>query len=153
MNSSIVKQTEAIDHMITDLSEMPASGSSQGLDFPARCSILDKLRVRIEAEPARVVTNIDGFIIAINPAFTELCGHPFKNLKGHKPGSILQGPLSSVKSVDLLRKAIRNRETVTTEMVNYHRDGSTYRVRIEIKPLFAPTGDLTGYEAWEWKLD
>jgi PAS domain S-box-containing protein len=153
MNSSGVNQSQAIDHMIADLSEIPATGSSQGLGFPGRCSILDKLRARIDSEPARVVTNTEGLIVAINPAFTELCGHPFRNLKGRKPGSILQGPLSSVKSVALLRKAIQNREAVTTELVNYHRDRSTYRVRIELKPLFAPTGELTGYEAREWKLD
>jgi hypothetical protein len=54
--------------------------------------------------------------------------------------------------VDLLRKAIRSREAVTTELVNYHKDRSTYRVRIDLKPLFSPEGDFSGYEAEEWKI-
>jgi PAS domain S-box-containing protein len=153
MSSSGVNQSQAINHMIADLSEIPSNGSSPGLGFVERRSILEKLRDRIDSEPARVVTDAEGRITAINPAFTELCGHCFEDLKGRKPGSILQGPLSSSKSVAMLRKAILNRETVTTELVNYHKDRSTYRVRIELKPLFAPTGDLTGYEAREWKLD
>jgi PAS domain S-box-containing protein len=153
MNVPGVDQTQAINRMIADLSEISASGPSTGLGFFERCSILEKLRTRIESEPARVITDTEGRITAINPAFTELCGHCFDDLKGRKPGSILQGPMSSAKSVAALRKAIQNREPVTTELVNYHKDRSTYRVRIELKPLFAPAGDLTGYEAREWKLE
>ena len=153
MNFCGVITTKAIDHMIADLTEISAPDSSAALGLPERHSILEKLRVRIESEPARVVTDAEGRITAINPAFTELCGHCFEDLKGHKPGMILQGPLSSSKSVDILRKAIQNHESASTELVNYHKDRTTYRVRIELKPLFAPTGDLTGYEAREWKLD
>jgi PAS domain S-box-containing protein len=153
MSSSGVNQSQAIHQMIADLSEISTTGFSQGLGFTERRSMLEKLRDRIESEPARVVTDAEGRITAINPAFTELCGHCFEDLKGRKPGTILQGPLSSSKSVEMLRKAIQNREPVTTELVNYHKDRSTYRVRIDLRPLFAPTGDLTGYEAREWKLD
>lgn len=153
MNPPGVDKTKAIDQMIADLSEISATGASPGLGFVERRSILEKLRTRIESEPARVVTDTEGRITAINPAFTELCGHCFEDLKGRKPGSILQGPSSSAKSVALLRKAIQNREPVTTELINYHKDQSTYRVRIELKPMFSPNGELTGYEAREWKLD
>jgi hypothetical protein len=38
-------------------------------------------------------------------------------------------------------------------MVNYHKDGSSYRVRIEIEPLCDEAGDVTGFQAVETKLE
>ena len=152
MSASGVKLKNPIDQMIFDLSEIPTSTARMGLGFSRRHSILEKLRTRIDSEPARVVTDAEGRITGINPAFTKLCGHTFEELKGRKPGAMLQGPSSCRRSVALLREAIRNREPVTTELVNYHKDRSTYRVRIDLKPLFATNGDFTGYEAEEWKV-
>ncbi len=153
MSSPGVKLENPIDQMIFDLSEIPSSTAMLGLGFTRRHSILEKLRSRIESEPARVVTDTEGRITEINPAFTQLCGHTFEDLKGRKPGAMLQGPSSCRRSVALLREAIHNREPVTTELVNYHKDRSTYRVRIDLKPLFAPNGEFAGYQAEEWKVE
>ena len=152
MSASAVNTNTAISQMIADISEIPSATDTSGLGFPMRQSILEKLHARIDSEPARVVTDTEGLIIEINPAFTQLCGHSFADLKGRKPGAMLQGPKSRPASVAALREAIRSREPVTTELVNYHKDRSTYRVRIDLKPLFAPNGDFTGYEAEERKL-
>lgn len=137
--------------MIADLSEIMSS-SAPGLAAPKGRFILEKIRLRLDSEPARVVTDPEGCITEINPAFTELCGHSFLDLKGKKPGSMLQGPESCPKSVAQLRRAIRRRESVCTELVNYHKDRSPYRVRINLRPLFAPDGTLKGFEAEERKI-
>jgi PAS domain S-box-containing protein len=151
MKPSGVKNDKVIDRMIADLSDTMSPISSD-LEAPKRSFILEKIRIRIDSEPARVLTDTNGRITAINPAFTELCGHSFHDLKGKKPGEMLQGPESCPISVEILRQAIRHRESVSTELVNYHKDSTTYRVRIDLKPLFSSNGKFTGYEAEERKV-
>lgn len=153
MKRTRVNSPKALDKMIADITDIPHSGAVQDLPKGKRLELLDKITSRIDSEPARVSTNAEGFITSVNPSFIGLCGHPFEDLKGKKPGSILQGPASSSTGVQLLRQAIRDRVPVSTELVNYHKDKSAYRVRIDLKPVFCASGELSGYEAEEWKLD
>ena len=153
MNTAVVTESKALCKMIADLTDMPAHGVSNGLEVTRSDSLLKNLISRIDTEPARVCTDAEGRITAINPAFSELCGHTFQDLKGRKPGTVLQGPESSNHSVEALRQAIQRREPCVTELVNYHKDGSAYRVRIDLRPVFSNSGELTGYEAVERKLD
>jgi len=153
MNAPAVSESKALQQMIADLTDFPSHGVSDGLSEIRSNSILGNLMDRIDSEPARVFTDTEGRITSINPAFSELCGHSFEDLKGRKPGSMLQGPESSKDSVEALRQAIRNQAPCVTELVNYHKDRSTYRVRIDLRPLFSESGELTGYQAEERKLD
>lgn len=153
MNAPAVSESKALQQMIADLTDFPSHGVSDGLSEIRSNSILGNLMDRIDSEPARVFTDTEGRITSINPAFSQLCGHAFEDLKGRKPGSMLQGPESSPDSIEVLRKAIREQTPCVTELVNYHKDHSAYRVRIHLRPLFSASGELTGYEAEEHKLD
>lgn len=153
MKTPVVSESKALRNMIADLTDMPAHGVSKGFKETRSDSILQSLMSRIDSEPARVFTDAEGRITAINPAFSELCGHSFQDLKGRKPGAVLQGPESSEESIEALRQAIRQHAPCVTELVNYHKDRSAYRVRIDIRPVFSDSGELTGYEAEERKLD
>ena len=153
MKTPVVSESKALRIMIADLTDMPAHGVSKGLEETRSDLILQNLMSRIESEPARVCTDAEGRITSINPAFSELCGHTFQDLMGRKPGAVLQGPESSKLSIEALRQAIRRHEPCVTELVNYHKDRTAYRVRIDLRPLFSDTGELTGYEAEERKLD
>ena len=41
---------------------------------------------------ALVVTNAAGLLEWVNPAFTDMCGYTLDELRGRKPGQLLQGP-------------------------------------------------------------
>lgn len=153
MNAPCVIEDQAIQKMIADLSEITISDVSEDLDSKQTRAIFDKLQHRIASEPARVQTDPHGHITSVNPAFIQLCGHNFEDLKGRKPGSILQGPESSRESIEILREAIRHQTSCVTEIVNYHKNQTPYRVRINLRPLFSESGELTGYEAEERQLD
>ena len=153
MNSPAVSESTALQQMIADLTDIPAHGVSNNLSETRVNSILENLMGRIDSEPARVCTDPQGKITSINPAFSQLCGHSFEDLKGRKPGSMLQGHESSKESIQALRNAIREHQPCVTELVNYHKDHSAYRVRIDMRPVFSENGKLTGYEAEERKLD
>jgi PAS domain S-box-containing protein len=132
--------------MIADLTDCCGSFASD-MD-----TLASAVLVRIQNEPARVVTDARGRITSINPAFSAICGYTFEEVRGKKPGDFLQGPETDNSSVEKLRKAIRNRTDCTATMVNYHKDGSTYPVRIELKPFFKKNGALAGFRAAEWRI-
>jgi PAS domain S-box-containing protein len=107
---------------------------------------------RIASEPPRVTTDAEGRVTEINPAFTALCGHSFAEINGRKPGSLLQGPDTDPSSVETIRQAVKNGTGCLTELVNYHKDGSRYVVRVEVSPVRDESGRLTGFRAMETKI-
>jgi len=138
---------------ITDCSFSIKESPSPSLTLAAAERIFENVLGRISAEPARVRTDAEGRITEINPAFSGLCGYQFEEIRGCKPGSLLQGPATTPESILALREAIRNRKKCCVEMLNYHKDHSTYRVQIFLTPQFNLLGDLEGFEAEEHKLD
>jgi len=120
---------------------------------PAPAALQARLAARIDQEPAHVSTDSEGRITAINPAFSGLCGFSFSEICGKKPGAFLQGPESDPSAVDTIRQAVRNQEPCIVELVNYHKDGSPYRVCIEVQPVRDTVGRLTGFAATETRLD
>ena len=126
---------------------------SPSLTLSAAERILENVLGRISEEPARVRTDAEGRITEINPAFSGLCGYQFEEIRGRKPGALLQGPETTTESVLALRNAIRSRQGCSVEMVNYHKNQTTYRVQIDLSPQFNILGELEGFEAVEHKLD
>lgn len=115
--------------------------------------VRERLLSRIETQPARVTTDREGRIETINPAFTRLCGYRFEELRGRKPGHLLQGPATDPASVETLRQAVRAGVGCEVEMINYHRDGSPYRVHIVVEPRRdETTGEVIGFRATEREL-
>lgn len=116
---------------------------------PAPAHLKAKVQERISAEPARVETDTQGCLVAINPAFTVLCGYTFPEVAGRKPGSMLQGKDSEAEAIQALREAIRKGVACETALVNYHKDGHAYRVHIQMEPIRNENGELTGFRAIE----
>jgi PAS domain S-box-containing protein len=96
-----------------------------------------------------VLTDTQGRVTWLNPAFTILCGYTLEEMLGRKPGSLLQGPDTDPECVALLRHAIRERRPITVELVNYRKDGEPYTVSIALSPLRTRSGRLTGFMAIE----
>lgn len=107
---------------------------------------------RIDKEPACVETDLDGRILATNPAFSKLCGYAYSEIQGKKPGAFLQGAETCPHEVEKLRQAIRARHPVEVEITNYHKDGAPYRVKIAIEPIVDQSGQPTGFLAKETLL-
>ena len=128
---------------LTNITSSPFLGESQ---------TLSKVLKRIEAEPARVYTDESGGIIAINPAFSYLCGYTFDEVKGKKPGTFFQGPATTQESINILRLAIQTGTPCVTEVLNYHMVMSIYRVQIELQPWVDESSSIKGFMAIERKL-
>jgi PAS domain S-box-containing protein len=95
-----------------------------------------------------VATDAAGLTTWVNKAFTASTGYTLQDLLGHTPGSVLQGPGTSLEARGLLSSAVReNRECHGVELLNYRKDGSSFMARIDMEPQFDAARCLTGFIA------
>ena len=99
-----------------------------------------------------VATGPDGLVEWVNPAFMAMCGYSLAELKGRKPGHLLQGPDTDAAAVERIRDALRARCTCRETLVNYHKDGTRYRVEVSIDPILDDAGQPLWFVARERKL-
>lgn len=92
-----------------------------------------------------VCADASGITIWVNRQFTEMSGYTLEEMVGRKPGSVLQGRDTDAETVAEIREAIKQRTGITTEILNYHKDGSPYWIKLTITPLFDDEGKLTGF--------
>lgn len=106
-----------------------------------------------EKEPdALVVTDAAGRVIWVNAAFEKLCGRPLVDMAGRKPGQVLQGPQTDPATVAKIRAALAARQPCRAELVNYHADGSSYRVDAQIVPVLDDEGRPLWFVARERRI-
>jgi PAS domain S-box-containing protein len=98
---------------------------------------------------AVVITDRGGRVQWVNAGFTRMTGFSSEEIVGRKPGELLQGPLSDPAEIAKIRSAVQRGEAVNAELVNYHKDGRTYIIRMEIEPIFDERGELDGFMAIE----
>lgn len=89
-----------------------------------------------------VITNADGCIEYVNPGFTKLTGYDLEQVKGKKPGKILQGPDTSEETRKRIREKLDAREAFYDEILNYDANGQPYWISLAINPVFDAKGNL-----------
>ena len=100
-----------------------------------------------KTENSVVVTDALGMIEWVNEGFARITGYTLEEVKGKKPGHVLQGPETDPETVALLRQKIQNRESCKTEILNYDKAERAYWISIEIHPVFDNTGSLVQFIA------
>ncbi len=83
----------------------------------------------------------DNPIVFANRAFQDLCGYSAEELIGRNC-RFLQGPDTDPADVARVRDAISARRDVVVEILNYRRDGSTFRNELYVSPVFTSDGHL-----------
>lgn len=96
-----------------------------------------------------ITTDIQGRIEWINQGFVRLSGYELDEILGRKPGSFLQGPDTDPDTVERIRGHLSQQEPFEEELLNYHREGWPYWIRINCEPLLSEDGRLAGYIAVE----
>jgi len=89
-----------------------------------------------------VITDADGFIDWVNPAFEQRTGYTLDEVRGRTPGSFLQGPETDTESIDRIRQAILQRVPVREELVNYTKSGEKYWISLNLTPVLDSNGRL-----------
>lgn len=95
-----------------------------------------------ETNNSVIITDAQQNIIYVNPGFTKMTGYSAQEALGKNPGALQQGPLTTPKTKEEIRAAIRDKKPIYTEILNYHRDGSTYWVSLMINPILNKQGEV-----------
>jgi PAS domain S-box-containing protein len=98
---------------------------------------------------AIVMAGPDALVQWVSPSFSDMCGYSLEELRGKKLGPILQGALTERDAADRMRAAVHAAEPCSETLINYRKDGSHYRVSIDITPIFKRDGSLRCYVARE----
>ncbi len=98
---------------------------------------------------AVIICDAQGRIEWTNEGFTRISGYDLEEVRGRRPDSFLQGPLTDPEVVQTMRRGIVSREGFSVEVINYSKTGKSYWLHIEVQPLHAPDGTLSGFMAIE----
>jgi PAS domain S-box-containing protein len=119
----------------------PAAASAQGLADRRELAFIAVERTRMPM----VVTDprqADNPIVLANKAFLDLTGYSAEETIGQNC-RFLQGPETSLTSLEELRTAIAQERGATVELLNYRKDGSSFWNQLCFSPIHDDDGRLT----------
>ncbi|POG55569.1 PAS domain S-box protein [Haloferax marisrubri] len=145
--SSLVRDDDGlvdVEHTLTSTADgaliWSLSQRSRGDELEAKLSRRE--RAMDEAPIGIVLTDphaADNPIVYANEQFTDLTGYRRDEVLGRNC-RFLQGERTDEAAVDELRTAVEEREPVTTELLNYRKDGTEFWNRVRVAPLFDDDG-------------
>jgi PAS domain S-box-containing protein len=116
-----------------------------GLHIPTRYVLVMVILDMIETSAtAAVISNPrlpDNPIIACNAAFLALTGYSQGEVLGRNC-RFLSGPATEPELSETLRAGIRSRQPVMVEILNYRKDGSSFRNAVMVAPIFDAEGEV-----------
>ncbi|MGE5516099.1 MAG: nitrate- and nitrite sensing domain-containing protein [Bacteroidota bacterium] len=106
-----------------------------------------KLFRAVEQSPVSVmITDTDGLIEYVNPAFSRMTGFGRDEVLGHNP-RLLRSALTPEHVYSEMWRAIRDGHDWRGEIVNRRRDGTTYSEEMTVAPVKGPNGTIENYIA------
>ena len=85
-------------------------------------------------------------ILYVNAAFTRMTGYTAAEVIGRTP-RLLQGPATSRRTLDRLRRCLAAGKPFSGETINYRKDGSMFDVEWRIDAIRDATGKITHWVA------
>lgn len=117
------------------------AGAAAGMDLAEVASL--------SANPV-VITDASGRVEWVNAAFARLTGYGLEELRGRKPGHVLQGPATDPATVRFIRERLARGEGFSgVEILNYRRDGQPYWVLLEVQPVRDANGCIVRFVSTE----
>jgi PAS domain S-box-containing protein len=103
--------------------------------------------VTIETSEVVIITDLNENIVWVNDGFTYLTGYTHQEAIGKKP-NMLQGPNTNKETCEKLRNAIKDKNPINIDIVNYSKKGNPYWVKLNIKP-YKKNNEVVGFVAVE----
>jgi PAS domain S-box-containing protein len=98
---------------------------------------------------AVILTDAAGRVEWVNEGFVRITGYTLAEVRGRKPGDVLQGPDTDGATVERIRARLARGESLREEILNYAKDGRPYWLDMEIQPVGFDQGVPTGFMAIE----
>ncbi|KMT64601.1 PAS domain S-box protein [Catenovulum maritimum] len=105
-------------------------------------------RVVESTTEAVIITDAKRKITWVNQAFTEITGYSTTEVLGYSPSVILQGNKTDKAVIQRMKNALDNRQAFCEEVINYHKKGHEYWIRISCQPIYE-NGVFSGFMAIE----
>jgi len=136
--------------LIYDKQKKPLYLSGTLIDITERKHVeqeLRKLSQAINQSPVNVIiTNAEGIIEFVNPAFEKVTGYTIDMVKGKNTRILKSGQTKDSVYVDLW-KTIKSGNVWETEWLNKRKSGEVYWEYISISPVFDNKGIITNFLA------
>ncbi len=100
-----------------------------------------------------IITGANGLIEYVNPGFHKLTGYSIEDVIGKKPGAVLQGDHTDVKTRERINKNLKARKPFYDEILNYDKDGNPYWISLAINPVFNDKGELDKFISIQANID
>lgn len=144
----------SLKHMRADIvskfNDLQAMKDTLEVKVEERTIELEKLAiVARQVSNAVLITDLDGKTMWVNEGFTRISGFTLDEIINQKPGVLLQGPESSLETINEMRMAIKNRKPFSVEIINYNKEKSPYWIEISCNPMLDKNGEIIGFIAIE----
>ncbi|MFC3122453.1 PAS domain S-box protein [Agaribacter flavus] len=106
-----------------------------------------------ETDNSVIITDANENIEYINPGFTKLTGYRFEDVKGKKPGEILQGKHTCPETKKRIREKLSQQKAFYDEILNYDNKGNAYWISLAINPVFDKNGKLSKFISIQANID
>jgi PAS domain S-box-containing protein len=106
-------------------------------------------RVAAETINGVVITDRNGNVEWVNEGFTRITGYGLEDVKGGKPGAVLQGPDTDKNTIASISASLKNLQGFDAEILNYTRSGTPYWLQISCNPFLDDKGVMQGFIAIE----
>lgn len=112
----------------------------------AEKELLKVTRAVEQSSASVVITNINGDIEYVNPAFTKLTGYEMEEIKGQNP-RVLKSGYTSQGEYEKMWYAITHFKTWEGEFLNKKKNGETYWEHASISPIMNEQQEITHFVA------
>ncbi|WP_231741604.1 sensor histidine kinase [Stieleria varia] len=96
---------------------------------------------------AVVITDAKSTIEWVNAGYTRMTGYSLKEVQGRRPAEFLHGPQTDQATIDMVRDAVKNRQGINTEIINYRKNGEPFWLAMEVRPISNAEGDIDRFIA------
>jgi len=91
------------------------------------------------------ITDVEGRVEWINESYERNTGYTLAELKGRKPGSVLQGAETAPSVVSQMRAGLITGQGFHVTVLNYHKSGRPFWAELEVRPLIDDEKGCIGY--------
>lgn len=94
---------------------------------------------------AVIISDAESKIVWVNDAFTKISGYKLEEIIGIESSTFLLGPESEESVIKYVQSMVPKKIPFVFEILNYHKTGRKYHVRVQVQPLFDEVGNFQQY--------
>jgi methyl-accepting chemotaxis protein len=92
-----------------------------------------------------LITDKNGLVEYVNPGFEKLSGYTLEEVKGKKPGLLLQRKQTNTETVKRISQNLKTKQPFYEEILNFDKNGVPYWIVLSVNPIFNASGEHTGF--------